>query len=64
VLGIIPGSFVFASVGAGLGSVFEMMMEPTLASAITPEIVIALVSLAVLALVPVMWKKHKARRGL
>ena len=64
VLGIIPGSFVFASVGAGLGSVFEMMMEPTLASAITPEIVIALVSLAVLALLPIVWKKLKARRGL
>jgi len=63
-LGIIPGSFVFASVGAGLGSVFEMMMEPTLASAITPEIIIALVSLAVLALTPILWKKVKARRGL
>jgi len=63
-LGIIPGSFVFASVGAGLGSVFEMMMEPTLASAITPEIIIALVSLAVLALMPIVWKKFRARRGL
>ena len=62
VLGIIPGSFVFASVGAGLGSVFEMMMEPTLASAITPEIIIALVSLAVLALLPIVWKKLKSRR--
>jgi uncharacterized membrane protein YdjX (TVP38/TMEM64 family) len=64
VLGIMPGSFVFASVGAGLGSVFEMMMEPTLASAITPEIIIALVALAVLALLPIVWKKLKARGGL
>ena len=63
-LGIIPGSFVFASVGAGLGSAFEMMMEPTLASAVTPEIIIALVSLAVLVLMPIVWKKLKARRGL
>ncbi|MCZ6589912.1 MAG: VTT domain-containing protein, partial [Alphaproteobacteria bacterium] len=64
VLGIIPGSFVFASVGAGLGSAFEMVMEPTLASAITPEIIIALVSLAILALLPIVWKKLKAGRGL
>ena len=64
VIGIIPGSFVFASVGAGLGSVFEMMMEPTLASAIAPEIIIALASLAVLALLPIVWKKLKARRNL
>ncbi len=63
-LGIIPGSFVFASVGAGLGSAFEMMMEPTLASAITPEIVTGLVSLAVLALAPIAWKKLKPRRRL
>lgn len=62
VLGILPGSFLFASVGAGLGSVFEMMMEPTPASAITPEIIIALFSLAVLALAPIGWKKLKVRR--
>ncbi len=63
-LGIIPGSFVFASVGAGLGSVFEMMMEPTLASAITPEIIVGLVSLAILALAPIAWKLLRSRRGL
>ena len=64
VVGILPGSFAFASVGAGLSSVFEMMMEPTLASAITPEIIIGLTSLAVLALAPIGWKKIKARRAL
>jgi uncharacterized membrane protein YdjX (TVP38/TMEM64 family) len=63
-LGIIPGSFVFASVGAGLGSVFEMMMEPTLASAITPEMIIGLASLGVLALAPIGWKMFKSRRDL
>jgi hypothetical protein len=41
-----------------------MVMEPTLASAITPEIIIALVSLAILALLPIVWKKLKAGRGL
>ena len=41
-----------------------MMMEPTLASAITPEIVTGLVSLAVLALAPIAWKKLKPRRRL
>ena len=61
-IGIIPGAFVFASIGAGLGSVFDMMMEFSLKSAVTPEIIIALVSLSVLSLAPPVYKKIKARR--
>ena len=61
-VGIIPGSFVFASVGAGLGSVFDAMEEFSPASALTPEVITALVGLAVLSLIPVAYKKLKARR--
>ena len=61
-VGIIPGAFVFASVGAGLGSVFDAMEEFSPASALTPEVITALVGLAVLSLVPVAYKKIKARR--
>ncbi len=62
-VGIIPGSFVFASVGAGLGSVFDSMEEFSPASALTPEVITALVGLAVLSLIPVAYKKIKARRA-
>ena len=41
-IGIIPGSFVFASVGAGLGSVLDSGQEFSPASVLTPQIVIAL----------------------
>ncbi|MGI9500980.1 MAG: TVP38/TMEM64 family protein [Geminicoccaceae bacterium] len=61
-LGIIPGAFVFASVGAGLGSVFEQGETFSPASALTPEVIIALIGLALLALVPVGYEKLKARR--
>ena len=61
-IGIIPGAFVFASVGAGLGSVFDMGGEVTPASALTPEVIIALLGLSVLSLAPVVYKKVKARR--
>lgn len=63
-LGIIPGSFVFASVGAGLGSLFDTTMggEVELSGALTPEIVTALVGLAALSLLPVAYKKYQARR--
>ena len=62
-VGIIPGSFVFASVGAGLGSVFDSMDTFSPASALTPEVITALVGLAVLSLIPVAYKKIKARRA-
>jgi len=59
--GIIPGVFVFASVGAGLGSIFDKGETFTAAGILTPQIVIALLGLAVLALIPVVYKKIKAR---
>jgi len=62
-IGIIPGTFVFASVGAGLGSVFEQGGDFSPASALTPEVITALVGLAVLALIPVAYEKIKARRN-
>ena len=61
-VGIIPGAFVFASVGAGLGSVFEQGGDFSPAGALTPEVIIALIGLAVLSLIPVAYEKLKARR--
>ncbi len=62
-IGIIPGTFVFATVGAGLGSVFDQGGEFSAAGILTPQIITALVGLAVLALIPVVYKKIKARSG-
>jgi uncharacterized membrane protein YdjX (TVP38/TMEM64 family) len=62
-VGIIPGSFVFASVGAGIGSVLDSGEEFSPASVLTPQILIALIGLAVLALLPVVYKRLKARRA-
>jgi uncharacterized membrane protein YdjX (TVP38/TMEM64 family) len=59
--GIMPGVFVFASVGAGLGSIFDKGETFSAAGILTPQIVIALMGLAVLALIPVIYKKMKAR---
>jgi uncharacterized membrane protein YdjX (TVP38/TMEM64 family) len=62
-LGIIPGTFVFSSIGAGLGSIFDSMQEFTLKGALTPQVLTALIGLAVLSLVPVVYKKLKSRKG-
>ena len=61
--GIMPGTFVFALAGGGLGSVLDGGAEFSVASVLTPEVVGALVGLALLALVPVVYKAIKARRA-
>lgn len=58
--GIMPGTFVFASIGAGLGSIFDAMEKFSLHGALTPQVVTAFVGLAVLSLVPVAWKRLKS----
>ncbi len=63
VIGIIPGSFVYASVGAGLGSIFAVGGEFSPAGILTPEIVTALVGLAILSLLPVAYNWNKARKA-
>lgn len=60
-LGIIPGTAVFAVFGAGLGSILDANQDLSLAGVLTPEIVGALLGLALLALAPVVYKKFKAR---
>jgi len=55
--GMIPGALVYASVGNGLGRVFEAGGEPDLGLIFAPEILIPIIGLAVLALIPVIYKK-------
>ena len=60
-VGIVPGSFVYATVGTGLGSIFDQNEAFTATGILTPEIVTALVGLSLLSLLPVAYKKIKAR---
>jgi len=57
VFGMLPGALVYASVGNGLGMVFEQGGEPDLGLILTPEILIPIIGLAALALIPVVYKK-------
>jgi len=60
-IGIIPGSLVYTAVGTGLGSVFDSGGEFSARGILTPQLIMALVGLACLALVPVVYKKLKGR---
>jgi len=61
IIGIIPASFVFAQVGTGLGSLLESDQELSLSGILTPDILAALLGLAALALVPVVYRRFFAR---
>lgn len=60
-IGIIPGTFVYATVGAGLGSIFDAGGAFSASGILTPQILTALIGLALLALIPVVYKKMKSR---
>ena len=78
-LGIIPGTFAFAFVGAGLDSVIagqekaymqcvgsgrsDCQLDFDIRAAVTPELIAAFVALGVVALVPVIVKRWRARRA-
>ena len=62
-IGIIPATAVFATVGAGLGSVLETGADLSLRSLLTPQIEGALVGLAVLAAAPIAVKFLRRRRA-
>ncbi len=61
--GIIPGSFVFVSVGNGLGAVFDAGGTPDLGIIFEPAFFLPIIGLAVLALIPVAYKRFKDRRS-
>lgn len=63
VLGIIPGTLIYASVGGGLGAVLSAGDEPDFGIIFRPEILGPMIGLAVLALVPVFYKKLRHRRA-
>jgi uncharacterized membrane protein YdjX (TVP38/TMEM64 family) len=59
-LGIIPGTFVYASLGHGLGSVVE---QPDLAILFKPSLLVPILGLALLALLPVGYKRWRAKKA-
>jgi uncharacterized membrane protein YdjX (TVP38/TMEM64 family) len=59
-LGIIPGTFVYASIGNGLGDVVE---EPDLRILFKPSLLVPIVGLALLALIPVGYKRWRAKKA-
>ncbi len=62
-IGIVPGTFVYASVGAGLDAIFAAGGTPDLGVIFQPEVLLPLALLALLALAPTAWKYLKRRNS-
>ncbi len=62
-IGIIPGTIVYASLGNGLVEILDAGLEPDLGVLLKPAVLFPLLALAVLALLPVAYKKIKGRRA-
>lgn len=56
-IGIIPGSFVFALAGDGLGAVLDAGGHPDLGIIFEPRVIAPIIGLAVLSLLPVVYKR-------
>lgn len=62
-VGIIPGSWVYCSVGNGLGAILDRGETPNLLIVFEPQILTPIVGLAVLSLVPIIYKRLKRGKG-
>jgi uncharacterized membrane protein YdjX (TVP38/TMEM64 family) len=62
-IGIVPATVIFATIGAGLGSVLQSSDDLSLHSLMTPQVEAALVGLAVLAAMPVAVKFLRRRQA-
>ncbi|MGO8919474.1 MAG: TVP38/TMEM64 family protein [Stellaceae bacterium] len=60
--GMAPASFVYSSVGAGASALIEQGQTPDLHAIFQPRLLLPLIALAVLSLVPVLYKWHQVRR--
>ncbi len=63
-LGIIPGGLVYTSVGAGLGEVFARGETPNLGIIFEPHILLPILGLCVLAVLPIIIKAVRGKKGL
>ncbi|MEL7461607.1 MAG: VTT domain-containing protein [Pseudomonadota bacterium] len=62
-LGIIPGTVVYTSVGAGLGEVFARGETPNLGIIFEPHILLPILGLAALAALPIIIKAVTGKKG-
>ena len=62
-IGIIPGTFVYASLGSGLGKIIDDGGVPDLGAIWKPEFLVPLIGLSVLALLAPLYRRYTAGKA-
>lgn len=62
-IGIIPGSVVYVAVGNGLNTIFDQGGTPDLSIIFKPSILVPILCLALLSLVPIVYKKLRKKHA-
>lgn len=62
-LGILPGTFIYSGIGASLGELFARGETPNLSVIFEPFVLGPLIGLALLSLLPVVWKRLRRGKG-
>jgi uncharacterized membrane protein YdjX (TVP38/TMEM64 family) len=62
-IGIIPVTFIFASLGNGLGTLVEEGRPPDIGVLYRPGVLLPILALAALALLPVAYRRWRIRTG-
>lgn len=62
-LGMIPSSFVYAGIGAGLGHIFARGGPVTIETLLSPRIYLPIIGMGVLAFLPPLWRHWRKGRG-
>jgi uncharacterized membrane protein YdjX (TVP38/TMEM64 family) len=62
-IGVIPGTVVYALAGTGIAGILDSGGELGVSELLTPPIVGGLAGLAILSLLPVVYKRVRARKG-
>ena len=57
--GILPGTVVFASLGAGLDDIFARGEKPDLSAALSPGVLLPLLGLSVLSVLTAWWRRRR-----
>lgn len=62
-IGILPVSLIYAGIGAGLDALFASGRPLSVHALVTPRIVLPLIGLALLAVLPILYQRSRARRS-
>lgn len=62
ILGVIPSTFIYCSIGSGLGHVFDRGEKPNLGLMLDPAVMLPLLGLAALSILPLIYHAWRMRR--